>query len=86
VGFHLEYGATVRTRGTCVEKCLYLLLKQVLLKSTEELFGLRQRQPEMLDASVVLLEGDDIGDGLFLTRIATYDELKFDTHTGALRI
>jgi hypothetical protein len=32
---------------------------------------------------VVLVEGDDIGDGLFLTLIVTYDELQFDTHTGA---
>jgi hypothetical protein len=32
---------------------------------------------------VVLVEGDHIGDSLFLTLIATYDELQFDTHTGA---
>ena len=53
------------------------------LEGAEELFGLRQGQPEMLDALVVLVEGDDIGDGLFLTLIAAHDELQFDTHTGA---
>ena len=33
--------------------------------------------------SIVLVEGDDIGDGLFITLIVTHDELQFDTHTGA---
>src|SRR5262249_57547819 len=37
----------------------------------------------MLYAFVVFVERDHIGDGLFLTLIAAYDELKFDTHTGA---
>jgi hypothetical protein len=37
----------------------------------------------MLNASAVLVEGDHIGDGLFLTLIAAQDELQFDTHTGA---
>ena len=49
----------------------------------EELFGLRQGQPEMLDALAVFVERDHAGDSLFLTLIAAYDELKFDTHTGA---
>jgi hypothetical protein len=35
---------------------------------------------------IVLVEGDDIGDGLFITRIVTHDELQFDTHTGLLRV
>ena len=47
------------------------------------MFGLRQGQPKMLDALLVLVEGDDIGDGLVLTLIVTDDELQFDTHTGA---
>src|SRR5215510_6513805 len=85
-GFHLEQGATVRASGTRVEKGVNLLLKQVVLQGAEELFGLRQGQPEMLDASVILVEGDHIGDGLFLTLIAAHDELKFDTHTGTLRV
>jgi hypothetical protein len=37
----------------------------------------------MLDALVVFVEGDHISDSLFLPLIAAYDELKFDTHTGA---
>jgi hypothetical protein len=60
-----------------------LLLKQVSLQGAEELFGLCQGQPEMLDALVVFVERDHIGDGLFLTLIAAQDKLKFDTHTGA---
>jgi hypothetical protein len=48
-----------------------------------ELCGLAQGQPEMLDALRVLVEGDDIGDGLFLTLIVTDDALQCDTHTGA---
>jgi hypothetical protein len=68
VGFHLEQGATGRTRGTRVEKGGNLLLQQVSLQGAEELFGLRQSQPEMLDALMVLVEGEDIGDGLFLTK------------------
>jgi hypothetical protein len=60
-----------------------LVLQQVSLKSTEELFGLRHGQPKMLDALAVFVERNHIGDGLFLTLIAAHDELKFDTHTGA---
>ena len=83
VGFHFEQGATVRARGTRVEKRVNLVLKQVALEGAEELFCLGEGQPEMLDALVVFVEGDHIGDGLFLTLIAAHDELKFDTHTGA---
>jgi len=50
---------------------------------TKELFGLGQTQPEMLDALVVLVEGDDIGDGFFMTVIVTNDELQFDAHREA---
>ena len=46
-------------------------------------FGLRQGQPEMLDALLVLVEGDDIGDGLLITLIVTHDELQCTTHTRA---
>src|SRR6185503_10404705 len=45
--------------------------------------GLRQGQPEMLDTLVIFVEGDDIGDGLFITLIVTHNELQFDTHPGA---
>jgi len=55
-----------------------LLLEEALLEGTEELFGLSQSQPEMLDALVVLVEGKDIRDGFFLTVIVTDDELQFD--------
>lgn len=40
-------------------------------------------QPEMLDALLVLVEGDDIGDSLSLTRIVTDDEWQFDTQRRA---
>jgi len=60
-----------------------LLPQQVTLGGAEKLFGLQQGQPEMLDALVILVEGDDIGDGFFVTLIVTNDELQFDTHTVA---
>ena len=85
-GLELERRPTVWTRRARIEKGVNLLLEEVSLEGAEELFGLCQGQPEMLDASVVLVEGDHIGDGLFLTLIATHDELKFDTHTGLLRV
>ena len=37
----------------------------------------------MLNASVVFLQGDDIGDGFFVAIIITNNELKFDAHGGA---
>ena len=37
----------------------------------------------MFDALVILGEGNDIGDGFFVTVIVTDDELQFDVHTGA---
>jgi hypothetical protein len=40
----------------------------------------------MLDAWMVLVEGDDISDGLFITLIVTHDELQYDTHTELLRV
>jgi hypothetical protein len=60
-----------------------LLLEEVPLEGAEELFGLCQGQPKMLDALMVLVQGDDVGDGLFITLIVTHDTLQFDTHTGA---
>src|SRR5882724_9702506 len=82
-GLELERRPTVWTRRARIEKGVNLLLEEVSLEGAEELFGLGQGQPEMLDASVVLVEGDDIGDGFFSTLIVTDDELQFDTHTGA---
>jgi hypothetical protein len=63
-----------------VEKGVGLLLDEVSLEGAEELFGLGQGQPEMLDALVVLVERDDIGDGFFVTVIVRDDELQFDAH------
>src|SRR6266404_3338528 len=82
-GLELERCAAVRAIRARVEKGVDLLLEEVSLQGAEELFGLRQGQPEMLDALIVLVEGDDIGDGLFITLIVIHDELQFDTHTGA---
>ena len=58
-----------------VEKGVNLLLEEVSLEGAEKVFGLGQGQPEMLDALMVLIEGDDIGDSLFITLIVTHDEL-----------
>jgi hypothetical protein len=69
-GFHLEEGTTICAGGTPVEQGIDLVLQQVSLKRAEELFGFRQGQPEMLDAVVVFVERDHIGNGLFLTLIA----------------
>ena len=82
MGLDLERRPAVWTGRMRVEKGVDLLLEEVPLQGAEELFGLRQGQPEMLDALMVLVEGDDIGDGLFITLIVTHDELQFDTHTG----
>jgi hypothetical protein len=65
-----------------VEKGVNLLLQEVSLEGAEKVFGLGQGQPEMFDALVILVEGDDIGDGFFVTVIVTDDELQFDAHTG----
>ena len=54
-----------------------------MLGGPEKLCGLRQGQPEMLDAFVVLVEGDDIGESFFVTVIVAHDELQFDAHAGA---
>src|SRR5215813_2058098 len=82
-GFQVQRRPAVRAIRARVEKGGDLLLKEVPLQGAEELLGLCQGQPEMLEALIVLVEGDDIGDGLFLTLIVTHDKLQFDTHTGA---
>jgi hypothetical protein len=58
-----------------VEKGVNLLLEKVSLEGAEKVFGLGQSQPEMLDALMVLVEGDDIGDDFFITLIVTHDKL-----------
>ena len=82
-GLELEGCAAVRARRMRVEKGVNLLLEEVSLESAETLFGLGQGQPEMFNALIVLLEGNDIGDGLFMTVTVTDDELQFDAHRRA---
>src|SRR5262245_10755676 len=79
-GLDLEGCPAVQAGRMGVEKGGDLLLEYVSLEGTEEVFGLGQRQPKMLDALVVLGERDDIGDGLFVTVIVRDDELQFDAH------
>ena len=83
VGFQVQRRPAVRAIRARIEKGVDLLLEEVPLQGAEELFGLRHGQPEMLDALIVLVEGDDIGDGLFITLIITHDELQFEAYTGA---
>ena len=56
-GLELERRPTVPARRTCVEKGGDLLLEEMPLEGAEEVFGLGQGQPEMLDAVMVLVEG-----------------------------
>ncbi len=65
----------------CVSRKVVTCCWRMALEGAQELFGLGQTQPEMLDALVVLVEGDDIGDGFFLTVIVTDDELQLDAHS-----
>ena len=83
IAFGFEGSVAVRAGCACVEKGLNLVLQQVVLESVQELFRLRERQAQMLNALVVFLQGDDIGDGFFLAIIAAHDELEFHTHGGA---
>ena len=75
MGLELEQCAAVRARRMGIEKGGELLLEAVALEGAEEVFGFGQTQAEMLNALVVLVEGDDIGDGLFVTVIVRNDEL-----------
>ena len=54
-------------------------LQHAVLDGVEELLCLRERQTQMLNASVVFLQGDDIGDRFFLA-IITKNALQFDAH------
>jgi hypothetical protein len=56
------------------------VVKQAFLESVQELFGLPEGQTQMLDALGVLLQGDDVGHGFFLTIIAAHDALEFGAH------
>jgi hypothetical protein len=57
-----------------------LVVEQVFLDTIEELFGLLECQAQLLKASVVFFQGDNIGDGFFLAIIAAYDKLTFGAH------
>ena len=81
MGLELEGCTAVRACRMRVEKGVNLLLQDVSLEGAEQLFGLGQAYPEMFDALVILVKGDDIGDGFFVTVIVTDDELQFDAHS-----
>ena len=66
VGLELERRAAIQARRMRVKKGADLLLEEALLEGTEEVFGLSQSQPEMLDALVVLV-GDGANTRQFLT-------------------
>jgi hypothetical protein len=84
--FNLQWGAAVLASGARTENRGNLSLEHTVLDDFEELLRLRERQAEMLDASVVFLQGNDIGDGFFMALIAAHDELEFHTHGGLLRV
>src|SRR4030095_10029817 len=82
VGLERERRPAVRARRARVGKGVNLLLEEGAVEGAEQVCGLGQGQSEMCDALVVLGEGDDIGDGFFMTLIVTNDELQFDAHRG----
>jgi hypothetical protein len=57
-----------------------LVVQQAFLDRGEELFGLLERQPQMLDALGVLLQGDEVCHGFFTAIIAAQNQLQFDVH------
>ena len=59
-----------------------LLLEEVSLEGAEQVCRRGHASPEMFDACVMLGEGDDIGDGFFVTVIVTDDTWQFDAHPG----
>ena len=78
-GLELARRPAVWTGRTRVEQGGDVLLEEVSLEGAEEVCGRRQGHPEMLEALVVLVEGEDSGDGLCMTRSVTEDALQFDT-------
>ena len=65
------------------EKRVNLALQQPVLEGFEELFGFSEGQAQMLDACVVLFQGDEVGDGGFMAIIITHNELQFDAYGSA---
>jgi hypothetical protein len=82
IAFDLEGSTAVWTRRARVEKRVHLSLEHAVLDGFEELLRLRERQTQMLKASRVFLQGDDIGDGFFLAIIITNDKWQFDVQGG----
>jgi hypothetical protein len=62
------------------QKGVHLVCKYALLDGGEELFCLRERQAQVLNALGVLLPGDDVGHSFFTAIIGAQDELQFDAH------
>ena len=83
VAFDLEGRAAVWQVEHASRNASTWSLQQAFLDGVEELFGLLERQAQMLDTLVVFLQGDNVGDGFFLAIIVAHDELQFHTHGGA---
>jgi len=57
-----------------------LLGEHTLWDGGEELLGFSKGQPQMLNALVVFLQGDDIRHSFLTAIISAQDERKFDAH------
>src|SRR5262249_3333508 len=80
IAFGLEGGTAVRAGRAPVEKRIHLVVQQAFLDRGEELFSLLERQPQMLDALGVLLQGNEVCHGFFTAIIAAHDQLQFNAH------
>ena len=85
---HLPSAVSVFEAATALDTAMPMADPQLTLVELLVRHGLlpRERLPQIeinSDALVMLVEGDDIGDGFFVTVIVTDDELQFDAHTGA---
>jgi hypothetical protein len=78
--FGLERGATIRALAVGVQIPRNLLFQQCFLDAFEELFGLGESQPEMLNTVGILLQSDNVGHRFFTAIIAVQDQLQFDAH------
>jgi hypothetical protein len=76
VPFDPESRATVMTLGMGRDKGRRLLFHQMLLQSREELLRFGQREAQMLDLLVRLLQHRDLLHLLFTTILCTHNELQ----------
>ena len=83
VGLACARRPAVWARCIGVETGGELRLEEVALERAEEVCGLGQASPAMREAVVVLVAGDDSGDGCFLTVSVTNDELQCDAQRRA---